>query len=191
VDTRFAQEDDRAHHYLASRTAAPLQKILEETLLTPHLSVVISMANSGLDVMIDADRTDSLSLLYRMFLKVNAGLPCIRRSVKESIVRRGREINSFAAGAGSETLEISVDVEDESAKGKGKAKARPTVQQILALALKWVQDVLDLKDKFEHVWKSPFRSNRNLESGMNEVSSINLLFVLISSCVRHSKLSST
>lgn len=123
------------------------------------------MENSGLDVMIDSDKIDSLSRLYRMFLKVPAGPPTIRRSVKDSVVRRGKEINMMNAGPASDEPEV----EGDSAKAKGKTKARPTGQQTLSLALKWVQDVLDLKDKFDNVWRQAFGSDRDLESGTNEV----------------------
>ena len=59
----------------------------------------------------------------------------------------------------------------KSAKAKGKAKARPpnAASQTLTLALKWVQDVLDLKDRFDRIWSKAFQSDRDLESSLNEV----------------------
>jgi cullin 3 len=56
-------------------------------------------------------------------------------------------------------------------KGKGKAKPKMTGPQTLQQALKWVQDVLDLKDKFSRVWSEAFNSDRELETAMVEVSS--------------------
>lgn len=149
------------------------------------------MERSGLDAMVDADKLDSLSRLYRMFIKVSAGLPSIRRSVKDSIIRRGKELNLLNAG-GSDELSMDVEVDGDTTKGKGKLKARPTGQQTLNLALKWVQDVLDLKDKFDHVWKHAFNSDRDLESGINEVKSSYLeIYAFPHFPNRHSNLSST
>lgn len=65
------------------------------------------------------------------------------------------------------------DVEDDldpSSKGKGKAKARPpTSAHGLTLALRWVEGVLQLKDSFDGIWETAFKSNREIESGLNEV----------------------
>lgn len=115
------------------------------------------MPNSGLDSMIDLDKINHLSRLYRLFTMVTPGLPCLRKALKESIARRGKDINMESLGI--------TEVDDEG-KGKGKLKS---AAQILAHALKWVQDVLDLKDKFDSVWKRAFDSNRELESALNEV----------------------
>jgi hypothetical protein len=44
-----------------------------------------------------------------------------------------------------------------------------TGAQTLQQALKWVRDVLDLKDKFRRVWSVAFNSDRELETAMVEV----------------------
>jgi len=56
-------------------------------------------------------------------------------------------------------------------KAKGKVKARPPNAGAhgLALALRWVEDVLHMKDKFDGIWETAFKSNREIESGINEV----------------------
>jgi cullin 3 len=174
VESRFESEESRTHHYLSSHTSAPLRQILENNLLKPNLSTVISMPNSGLDIMIDTDKTDDLARLYRLFIMVPTGLLCLRKTLKDSIARRGKEINR--ASSGTEVGEEDVDVvgnDDDAvtkAKGKGKGKARAVAgAQTMSLALKWVQDVLDLKDTFDNVWKRAFQSDRDLESALNEV----------------------
>ncbi|GBE88007.1 Cullin-domain-containing protein [Sparassis latifolia] len=168
VESRFDSEESRAHHFLSSYTSLPLRRILENNLIKPHLSGIIAMANSGLDVMIDSDKLDDLARLYRLFIMVPEGLPCLKKALRETIVRRGKDIN--AASLSTELEDPSVDAEIEGAKGKGKGKARATNTgaQTLQVALKWVQDVLDLKDKFDNIWSRSFRSDRDLESGTNE-----------------------
>ncbi|THH15832.1 hypothetical protein EW146_g4703 [Bondarzewia mesenterica] len=169
VDARFAEEESRAHQYLSLQTAQPLQQLLQNNLLTPHLWEVINMPNSGLDVMIDLEKFDDLSRLYQLFIMVPDGLLCLRKSLKDSVIRRGMELNE-----GSMLSQLDdgggEDEADPTGKGKGKAKARPpnAGAQSLALALNWVQDVLHLKDKFDNIWKTSFRSDRDLESGLNE-----------------------
>lgn len=126
--------------------------------------------------MVDTERTADLARLYRLFITVPTGLPCLKRSLKDSIAHRGKEVNRVSLGADSGDMDLDPDVDEgERAKNKGKGKARPPANgaaQKLALALKWVQDVLDLRDKFDAVWKSAFNCDRDIESALNEVKNI-------------------
>ncbi|KAK0193778.1 Cullin [Armillaria mellea] len=154
VESAFQAEQSRAHHYLSSQTASPLSQILQDCLLTAHLDNVISMENSGLDVMIDTDKIDDIARLYRLY---SMG----------SVSRRGDDINQSSSSADWDEPD---DAQDDNANAKGKGKFKPSASgvQTLGLALKWVQDVLDLKDKFDIVWKRAFGGDRELESALNE-----------------------
>ncbi|KAI9061290.1 Cullin-domain-containing protein [Trametes sanguinea] len=171
VEARFQEEESRTHHILSTQTTPHLQRILEQHLVSAHLWTVVNMPNSGLDAMIDSDRIEDLARLYRLFTRVSEGLPCLKKSLRETVIRRGKEINDASTGLGADGAESQEEeVAEPSAKAKGKAKARPpnAASQTLALALKWVQDVLDLKDKFDTIWSKAFARDRELESGLND-----------------------
>ncbi|KAI0749766.1 Cullin-domain-containing protein [Daedaleopsis nitida] len=172
VEARFHEEESRTHHILSTLTTLPLRRILEKHLVSAHLSTVINMPNSGLDAMIDSDRIDDLARLYRLFTKVSTGLPTLKKSLRETIIRRGKDINEAGPSAGGDGGESpDEDAAEPSAKAKGKARARPpptAASQTLTSALRWVQDVLDLKDKFDQIWSKAFHSDRDLESALNE-----------------------
>lgn len=169
VEKRLESEDLRVHHYLSRHTAIPLRQILQNNLLTPHLSTVISLPNSGLDTMIDTDKMDDIARLYRLFTMVPTGLPYLKRSLKDSITNRGREINRLSLGMDGGDVDMEGEEADNgNRKGSGKARAPNPGAQTLSLALKWVQDVLDLKDKFDIVWKRAFNNDREVESALNE-----------------------
>lgn len=121
------------------------------------------MPGSGLDTMIDADLIDDLQRLYRLFVYVSSasnGPQVLKKALKESIVNRGRLINDSDPGAPASSDE----------KGKGKARVGAQAQT-LGDALKWVQDSLDLKAKFDRVLKHAFDSDKGLETTIIEVSS--------------------
>ncbi|EIN09693.1 Cullin-domain-containing protein [Punctularia strigosozonata HHB-11173 SS5] len=168
AEDRFVSEELRAIHYLSNQTAAPLQRILESALLTPHLQAIIGNRNSDLDVMIDTDRKTDLARLYKLFVKVPTGLPCLRRAIKDTLATRGKEINSLGAVSGSGTADGGEGDDAPEPTGKGKGKAGPPGAQLLQVALKWVEDVLALKDKFDTIWTDSFASDRDLEGGINE-----------------------
>lgn len=132
------------------------------------------MPNSGLDVMIDLDKVEDLNRLYRLFSMVPTGLPSLRRGIKSSIICRGREVNQASLSSeGGDEADPEVDkTEGRTAKGKAKARAGGTPSPTLTFALKWVQDVLDLKDKFDKGWRQAFDSNRDVETSINEVISL-------------------
>lgn len=135
------------------------------------------MPNSGLDAMIDHGKIDDLSRLYSLYGLINEGVPCLRRFVKSSIERRGAELNKASMEGREVDNGGAEDEPDPSPKGKGKVKARPPNAGAhgLALALRWVEDVLHMKDKFEGIWEMAFKSNREIESGLNEVIKIGFI----------------
>ncbi|KAJ7274406.1 Cullin-domain-containing protein [Mycena haematopus] len=153
VESRFESEDSRTHHYLWRSSAPALRQILQDYLLTPHLTTVISMPSSGLDAMIDLNKTNDMARMYRLFITVPTGLTCLKRALKDSVRKRGETINQTSSGT-----EGGEAVASKFAQGA----------QTMALALKWVQDVLDLKDLFDGIWKDAFSCDRELESTLNE-----------------------
>jgi cullin 3 len=165
VEARFDAEKSRTHHYLSSQTLPALRQILEDNLLTSHLSAIISMPNSGLDVMIDLGKHEDLARLYSLFCMVPSGLPTLKKALKGSIAQRGKDINQESSVT---DMGEGADAPDDSTTGKNKLRPANSGTQTLNLALKWVQDVLDLKDKFDLVWKKAFESDRELESSLNE-----------------------
>jgi cullin 3 len=154
---------------LSSQTAPSLRKILNGHLLTAHLESVIAKPNSGLDAMIDSDRLDDLVRLYKLFMMVPLGLPCLKKYVRESIARRGIEINRNSCAVDPSDARAGVEAE-AGLQNEGKGKSRSlSGAQTLALALQWVQDVLDLKDRFDKIWEVSFERDRDLESAINDV----------------------
>lgn len=167
VEMRFQEEDRRAHHYLSSQTAPLLLQILKANLLTPHLPSIISKENSGLDMMIDNNKFDDLTRLFKLCIMVSTGLQSLKSALKESIIRRGKIINAAS------TSEQYVDDEDdgretENKKPKGKGKGVLSTTGVQP-AMVWVQEVLDLKDKLDTVWQTSLQCNRDVESCINGV----------------------
>ena len=176
VELRFAEEESRVHQYLSLKTRDSLAQILCDTLLASHLEVIVRMPASGLDVMIDAGRTDDLSRLYRMCAMVSDGISILRKVLKDVIQKHGAEMSGMGRVGLDDQGDEGVEADEggEGArKGKGKKKvSHITGAQTLALALKWVEDILALKDKFDKILKECFSNDREVENGLNEVCSI-------------------
>jgi cullin 3 len=163
VEQRLVSEETRAYYYLSSTTSPAVKAIVEANLLSPHLETIVSMPGSGLDAMIDANNIDDLSRMYKLFFEVSThtgGPQALRKGLKDSILARGRIINE----SNDPLNGISAAPDEEKVKGRNN----PSVHA-LSLALKWVQDSLDLKDKFDTILKSALSGERTCELAISEV----------------------
>lgn len=172
----MAEEADRTAHYLSSNTQPPLQELLVEHLLTSHLQHILEMPGTGLVSMLDGDKISDLRRLYTLFCKVpdNAGKQALRIALRSDIEERGKGVNEAAitepeAGPSGKADEADGAEGDDT---KGKVKAKPTsASSALASALRWVQDVLDLKDKFDRTLDEALGGNKAMMmSTMTDVS---------------------
>jgi cullin 3 len=165
VEQRLNAEESRAYYYLSSSSSAAVRAIVEANLLAPHLQTIMSMSGSGLDVMIVANRLEDLNRMFRLFFQVSVssgGPQTLRKGLRDSILARGRIINE--AG---DTVTSNQAEKDEEKDVKGKGRATPQMQTLTA-ALKWVEDSLDLKDKFDDILNA-LHGDRSCELSITEV----------------------
>lgn len=177
MEKRLAEEADRTAHYLSTLTHVQLQLLLVEQLLTPHLGAILHMPGSGLVTMINQNRTVDLSRLHTLFLKVpkDEGKDALRFALRADIEDRGKAINDAANepepgpstnGGGDQP---GMDLDGGDVKGKGKAKPASSASAALTSALRWVQEVLDLKDVFDRILKESFVDDKAVQTSINHV----------------------
>ncbi len=145
------------------------------------------MPGSGLVTMLDSDRIPDLRRIYALFLRVpdSLGKNALRLALRMDIEERGKAINESANSdpeAGPSAVptqdgEPNMDLDgDADSKGKGKVKAVSPGNAATALtsALRWVQEVLELKDKFDRILDQAFGGDKTVQTSINEVSEIGL-----------------
>lgn len=118
--------------------------------------------------MLDGDRLSDLKRMFTLFTKVpeDIGKEALRLKLRQSVETRGKAINAGAASVVAGDDEGDEDKADP--KGKGKAKAPSAAATNLAQALRWVQDVLDLKDKFDKILEKAFMDDKQVQASINE-----------------------
>lgn len=135
----------------------------------------MGMPGSGLVSMLDSDRVGDLKRMYTLFNKVpkDVGKDSLRSKLRQSVETRGRAINDSAANSTPGQDDEDDKAEDKpdkpDPKGKGKAKAPSAAATTLSQALRWVQDVLDLKDKFDRILDEAFGGDKQVQASINEV----------------------
>ena len=179
VERRLAEEADRTAHYLSSFTHQPLQDLLVAQLLTPHLQAILDSPGTGLVSMVDTDKISDLRRMYDQFMLVpeHEGRDALRMALRMDIEERGKAVNQGALEPEAGPSGVATPVErdqpmEDDIKGKGKARAPApsTAANALSSALRWVQDTLDLKDKFDRLLEQAFNGDISVQTSINEVS---------------------
>lgn len=170
-------EQDRTHSYLSFHTSAPLQHILISKLLTPYTARLLrgpdsvvpetsaNKLDTALDRLIDAERTEDLARLLRMFMlpPEEVGIKLLRQHLKESIIGRGRAINEECDEGGSAPAPA------QNADGKKPVEAGTTKSTAVQTAIKWMTDVLALKDIFDRLLTNAWGGEVSIQTAINEV----------------------
>lgn len=179
VEVYINSEQDRTHSYLSFHTSASLQHILVSNLLTPYTSTLLSgsdtpaiSSSSGdtkfttaLDTLIDAERTDDLARVLRMFLlpPEESGMKILRKHLKDSIITRGRVINDES--------DEGVTAPAQQVDSKKPAEAASTKSTVVQTAIKWMTDVLNLKDLCDRLLRNAWGGEVSLQVAINEACS--------------------
>ncbi|KAM0788414.1 hypothetical protein ACM66B_001551 [Microbotryomycetes sp. NB124-2] len=193
IHRRLEEEAERAQTYLATSTEPLLIELLERVLITTHIQAILEHPASGLPSLIQDSRLDDLRLLYTLFGRVPEGHTALQASMSKWIVDIGTKINEGLL-ARPETHENDDDGPDvKMANGKGKERAtdtdgptadkpskpaaRPPPKETsaslrLKAAIGWVQNVLDLKDKFDTILQKACFSDKAFEKSINDAFSV-------------------
>ncbi|CAG8540312.1 13355_t:CDS:10 [Funneliformis caledonium] len=152
VEKRLIEEEQRVRHYLSPSTEPKIRSIVEEELISKHLKTVIEMENSGLIPMLRNEKMDDLGRMYKLFGRVLKGHEEMKSAISEHIRELGKAINET----------VSSNISSESSGGSGDKQTGASV------AIKWVQEVLDLKDKFDKVQNLALSNDKAFQTSFNE-----------------------
>ncbi|KAI9024955.1 Cullin [Phycomyces nitens] len=155
VERRLEEEYERTIHCLSLVTEPKIRHIVESHLITDNLKTVIEMKNSGLDSMLNADKYGDLLRMYKLFSRVSAGLSELRTAMMAYILRMGAEINRS----------IAADIGDGN---KPKTLAEKNVAGGAQIAIRWVEQVLDLQEKFDRILEFAVNNDKSFQTVFNE-----------------------
>ncbi|ORY88874.1 Cullin-domain-containing protein [Leucosporidium creatinivorum] len=187
INRRLEEERTRAQTYLAPSTEPLLVNLLERTLISAHLTAILDHPASGLSTLIQDSRLDDLRLLYTLFGRVGTGHAALQTAVSKWIIEIGGKVNEGLLVV----LERGDDEGAADPKGKGKAREdaagdtdmKPDISAVkkkveapgnakTKAALAWVQNVLDLKDKFDAILNKAFSGDKAFEKSINDAFSV-------------------
>ena len=159
---RLVEEMDRCRATIRPDTKDAILQVVERELISAHMQDFLSLEGSGLKWMIDNDKTDDIAIMYELVARVDEKKETMRNILQARVVALGLEIEnalkntdfSVAPGGAGE-----LDDGEAPPADKGKAPTRTAAAQQTAAAIKWVDDVLLLKEKFDRLWRRCFEGD--------------------------------
>lgn len=171
TERRLQEELDRCESTISRMSTPKIIRVVEDELISKHLDKFLALEATGLRAMIDNDRIEDLTILYRLTSRVEGGRQKLQTIISARIVELGTEIEKTLSEANLSALgpQPAADGEDAPAEG-GAEKAKPLTgpARQMAAAVKWVNDVLQLKDKFDTFLKECFCVDPLLESAVTK-----------------------
>ncbi|KAI5300150.1 Cullin-3 [Ascosphaera atra] len=171
VQRRIDEERDRCDIALFPATEPKVQSVIDASLITPHIGTAIAMEGSGVKHMLDNDITDDLNVLFKLVSRIDNQKIELRNAFKKRVMELGEQINSNATEAGKAPPAAPAPKEGadkEKGKIKGSHDKTVVVNAQTAAAIKWVDDVLDLKAKYDDIWKRAFDEDHGLQAALTE-----------------------
>ncbi|RGB31490.1 Cullin repeat-like-containing domain protein [Rhizophagus diaphanus] len=150
VDKRLNKEEQRVGHYLSPTTEPKIRNIVEEELISKHFKTVIE---KSLIPVLRNEKMDDLGRMYKLFGRVVKGHDEMKSAISDYIRELGKAIN--------ETVTSNTTAEGSNAASGDK-------QTEVTVALRWVQKVLDLKDKFDRVQNLALSNDKAFQTSFNE-----------------------
>lgn len=158
---RIHEEEDRCRATLLESTTSKIREVVEAELIQGRIRDLVEM-DSGVRFMIDNDRVDELNLIYDLNGRVDDRKGEVTRAIQKRIMEMGTEINNEALAASQGSAPApTMENGDKSRQAQEKSTNMQTVA-----AIKWVEDVLALKDKFDKIWRQSFESDSLLDTAM-------------------------
>lgn len=163
---RVNEEQDRCRSTLSLLTAPKIKAVIEDELVRKHIREVIELEGSGVKYMLDNDRLGELEMVYELISRVDPKKEELKKALQKRVVELGGEVNEAAiASSQPQTGKAAAKGENDKQDGDGKLAEKPVNQQTAA-AIKWVDDVLHLKDKYDEIWRRAFSSDQGLQTAL-------------------------
>lgn len=164
---RANEEQDRCRSTLSTLTLPKIRAVVEDKFIKKYIREVIGLEGSGVKFMLDNDRLTDLDMIYDLSSRVDPKKEDLKIAVQGRIIDLGNDINNAASisSAGPQTTASKSEV--DKADGEGKASAEKPISQQTAAAIKWVDDVLELKEKYENVLVTAFQSDQGFQTAIS------------------------
>lgn len=168
---RLREEQDRCGTSLSILTTDKITDVVEQELIVAKLDDFLAMEGTGMKSMVDHDRHDDLSILYQLISRVDKSKAALKTILQSRVMDLGLEIEQALKNTDFSNPAVgAAEGEEGGAEGTDKSKVQPlsAAAQQTAAAIKWVDDVLQLKEKFDRMSTACFNQDLVLQSAVTK-----------------------
>lgn len=163
---RIREEEERCQQSLSPSTEPKIRQVVDECLIKANIKAMIDMEGTGVKHMLDNDRIDDLATVFELIARVDPKKVDLNVAIQKRVVELGNTINEGATSSQNDQAEAVPAVKAETDRADGKKPIEKPINQQTTAAIKWVNDVLALKDKFYKIWEQSFKKDQSLEKGL-------------------------
>lgn len=167
---RLKEETERCQTTLSKLTEPEIAQIVDDELIRNSLGDFLALEGSGIRSMIDNDRVDDLAILYNLISRIDPDKSALQNALSQRITDLGREVEQSIRDTDFSTAVAPAETGaagDGAAEGAKKPRINQAAQQT-AMAVKWVSDILALKEKFDKLWRDAFCEDRVINEAVTK-----------------------
>ncbi|KAI9725565.1 MAG: Cullin-3 [Chrysothrix sp. TS-e1954] len=163
---RIHEEISRCKTTLSDSTTPKITSVLEDELIKKRIQELIAM-DSGVRYMIDNNRFGDLELVFELNSRIDDRKSELTQAIQRRVQEVGRQINDAAANL-STAQNQSAQADQNQEEGRPKVAVERAATQQTQAALQWVDAILQLKDKYDHLWQVSFRSDPIIQPALTK-----------------------
>jgi len=163
AEDRLTQEQARVGHFLHPSTEEKLLQVCEDELLSLPEAKLLEKEHSGCEALLRDNKTDDLARMYRLFSRVITGLQPIGAIVRKHIADVGMAL--------VRKQEVLAGTPVKGAEPADGVEITELAKQAAAMAADmnpYVQELLDIHDKYQELVKECFGQNTIFQKAMKE-----------------------
>jgi cullin 3 len=160
---RLREEDERCQQTLSILTDQKIKNVVDKELIGGHIRDVINMEGTGVRHMLDNDRMEDLQNVFDLNSRVDPKKAALKDAVQKRIVALGWDINNNNSSAAMAAKPAPAPTKKDDGE---KAPPEKSVNQQTVSAIRWVDEVLELKAKYDRIWEEAFKKDSNMEKAL-------------------------
>ena len=158
---RLKEEEDRCQQSISSITEPKIKAVVDKEFISAHIKEVINMEGTGVKNMLDNDRIVDLKNVFELVARVDPRKLALKEAVQRRVVELGTEINKTAF-----TTSATGPAKAPSKAPPDKAPPEKGLNQQTQAAITWVEQILDLKSKYDKLWEKAFLRDSVMEKAL-------------------------
>ncbi|KAJ4527683.1 hypothetical protein HRR83_000436 [Exophiala dermatitidis] len=160
---RLVEESERCQQTISPVTENKIKQVLEKELISTHIRDVINMEGTGVKYMLDNEKVRDLTIVFDLIARVDPKKTALKEAVQKRVIEIGSDINKTA----SATIGAPAQPRPTTKTGAdGKPAPEKTLNQQTQAAITWVEQILELKAKFDRIWVEAFQKDAVMEKAL-------------------------